>query len=82
MSKLWTPFVNTIHLESFHQSTSNYLNDVIPPKRQMLLILGYLLKTRWQSSSFYKCNICLENAIFLESFHQFTSNLLNDVIPP
>ena len=51
MSKQWTHILNTLYLESFHQSTFiNIINDLILPKGQTLLILGLLLKTRWPPS--------------------------------
>ena len=57
-----TPCEHNI-LESFHQSTSNLICDVKPPKGRMLLILGHL-KSRWPPSTFnhiftVKGKICL-----------------------
>ena len=49
---LWTPLVNGISLESFHQSTLNFLYDVIPYKGRTILILGNLLKSRWPPLTF------------------------------
>ena len=49
---LWTPLVNAISLESLHQSTSNFINDLVSPKEQKLLILGHLRKTRCPPSGF------------------------------
>ena len=42
MSKLWTPFVNTISLELFHQSASSLKYDLILPKGWTLLILWHI----------------------------------------
>ena len=49
---LQTPPVNAISLESFHQSTSNLIYDVIPHAGRTLLNLGQLFKSRWPLSNF------------------------------
>ena len=56
--------MDAITLESFHQSTSNLIYDVIPPKGRTLFILGHLIKSRWPPSKFLnvyavKSYICL-----------------------
>ena len=49
---LWTSLVNAIALESFHQSISNLIYDVIHPKGRTLLISDFLLKSRWPPSTY------------------------------
>ena len=55
-----------------------------PPKIQSPSILGHLLKSKWPPSSFLTWMLwtTLVNAISLESFHQSTSDMIYDVIPP
>ena len=48
-----------ISLELLHPSTSNLINEVMPPKRPTLLILGHRLKARWPPSNFLKCKYAL-----------------------
>ena len=74
--------VNAISLEPLLQLTSNLKFVFILSRRQMLYILGHLLKTRWPPSNFLKCMLwtSLENAISLEPFHQLTSNFIYNVI--
>ena len=44
MSNVWTTLVNEIYLESFHQSTSNFIIDLILPTN---FIIDLILPTNF-----------------------------------
>ena len=82
---LWTPLVNAISLEPLHQLTSILVYDVIPPNERTLLIFWAICLKQdggHQTVKIYAIDIPLVNAISLESFHQSTSNWIDDVIQP
>ena len=75
--------MNAISLEPLKQSTSDLVDDVIPPKGRTLLILGHV-KTKMATIKLFNMYAidtpC--DSISLETLNQSTSIFIYDVIPP